>query len=226
MREIFNELNIHISEEQAEKFEIYYRLLTEYNAKFNITAIQDKREVYIKHFADSLLGSDLLISGKLLDVGSGGGFPAVPLKILRDDISLTMLEATGKKCVFLNALCSELGLKNVKVINGRAEELGKDLSMRESFDCCTSRAVARFNVLLEYCVPFVKVGGVFLAYKANAEQETEEGKNALNVLGARIKDISEFSLFGAKREIIRVEKINSTDKKYPRVGGKIKKNPL
>ena len=192
MRKLFEEYNLILTEEQLSKFEKYYDLLVFYNKQFNITTITEKREVYVKHFIDSILGVDKLCGKTLIDVGSGGGFPAIPNKIMRDDLSVTLLEATGKKCNFLQAVIDELGLKNIRVINDRAETLAKNPEYRESFDICTARAVARLNTLCEYCMPFVKKGGIFVSYKANAQEEIIESENAVKVLGGKIKEVSAF----------------------------------
>ncbi len=226
MEKIFEEFNIRLSEKQAEKFENYYKMIVEANEKFNITAITEKRDVYLKHFVDSLLFVNELKSGKLLDVGSGGGLPAVPLAIFNENLEITMLEATEKKCEFLREAAVSLALKNVKVVNGRAEEAGRDKNFREQYDFCTARAVARLNILCEYCMPFVRVGGIFAAFKGNAEKEINEARDAIKKLGGRIAEVKERDLEGAKRELILVEKIARTDEKYPRGNGRIRKNPL
>jgi 16S rRNA (guanine527-N7)-methyltransferase len=226
MTEIFLQNGIILDQKKLELFERYYNLLIEYNQKFNLTAITEKEEVYLKHFVDSVLGAEFIKSGNLIDVGSGGGFPALPLKIVCDNINLTMLEATGKKCEFLRTVIKELGLSGVTVINGRAEDIAKDLKYREKFDYCTARAVARLNTLTEYCLPFVKKGGSFIAFKGDAEEEITESYNAVKVLGGRIKGVKNYLLGGAKRCLIEIEKINLTDKKYPRGNGKERKNPL
>ncbi len=226
MKELFNKYGVTVTEEQLNKFEKYYELLIFYNNMFNITTITEKQEVYVKHFIDSVLGVDKLCGKTLIDVGSGGGFPAIPVKIMRDDLDVTLLEATGKKCTFLQAIIDGLNLKNIKVINNRAETLAKDEKYRESFDICTARAVARLNTLCEYCMPFVKKGGTFVSYKANAEEEILEAKNAINVLGGKIKEDCEYSLDDAKRTLVVIDKIKPTDKKYPRGNGKERKNPL
>ncbi|MBQ0099759.1 MAG: 16S rRNA (guanine(527)-N(7))-methyltransferase RsmG, partial [Firmicutes bacterium] len=207
-------------------FEKYYNLLVLYNEKFNITAITEKKEVYIKHFIDSALASPFFNVQNFIDVGSGGGFPAIPIMIMNENIKGTCLEATGKKCEFLNAVIKELGLKNASVINGRAEELAIKPEYREKFDLCSARAVARLNTLSEYCMPFVKVGGKFIALKGDAKEEIIEAENAIKVLGGKLKNLKEFELEGAKRTIIEIEKIEKTDKKYPRGRGKERKNPL
>lgn len=226
MEEIFKEFNVEITGEQAEKFDKYYRMIVECNEKFNITAITDKREVYVKHYVDSLLFKDELKSGKLLDVGSGGGFPAIPLAIANEDLRVTMLEATEKKCEFLEKAAEELNLFNVRVINGRAEDLGKDLKFREEYDFCTARAVARLNILCEYCMPFVRKDGYFAAFKGRAEEEISEAERAIKTLGGKIVAVKEAELEGAKRELILIKKIFSTPEKYPRANGRIRNNPL
>ncbi len=226
MKEIFKNYGLEISQNQQYLFENYYDLLIEYNNKFNITAITEKQDVIVKHFVDSALGCGKVCGKKLIDVGSGGGFPALPLKIINDDLELTMLEATGKKCEFLKTVVKELKLKNVQVINDRAEVLAKNTSYREKFDCCTARAVARLNTLAEYCLPFVKVGGSFIAFKGEASEEVLEAINAVKILGGEIVDSFCYELEGAKRALITVKKVNSTPSKYPRGNGKERKSPL
>ncbi len=226
MKELFKNYNIEISDKQLELFDKYYQLLIYYNNMFNITTITDREEVYKKHFIDSILGVDSFCGKTLIDIGSGGGFPAIPIKIMKEDLEVVLLEATGKKCNFLNAVIKELDLKNIKVINDRAEVLAKDNNFREKFDLCSARAVARLNTLCEYCLPFVKIGGKFISYKANIEDEIKESLNAIKILGGKVKNITEYTLDDAKRNIIEIEKIKTTDKKYPRGNGKERKNPL
>lgn len=226
MKSYFEKYNIIIDDERLKKFEKYYELLVYYNSKFNLTAITEREEVIIKHFVDSAIGVDKLSTGKLIDVGSGGGFPAIPIKIMRPDIEVTMLEATGKKCEFLKTVVKELNLEKTQVINIRAEDAAKNAVYRENFDFCTARAVARLNTLLEYCLPFVKVGGKFVAYKGDCDEEVLESANAIKVLGGKIGEVDKYLLNGAMRALITVEKISSTDKKYPRGNGKERKNPL
>ena len=226
MEKMFISYGITLSNLQKERFEKYYDLLVFYNQKFNITAITERQEVIKKHFIDSALGVDKIVGNNLIDVGSGGGFPAIPLKIMKEDIYLTLLEATGKKCEFLKTVVKELSLNNVTVINGRAEDLAKDINFREKFSTCSARAVARLNTLCEYCMPFVQKGGVFLAYKGDAEEELFEAQNAIKVLGGKLKDNTVYDLDGAKRALISIEKVSLTDKKYPRGNGKERKNPL
>ncbi|MBQ3115927.1 MAG: 16S rRNA (guanine(527)-N(7))-methyltransferase RsmG [Clostridia bacterium] len=226
MKEMFNKFNIELSSEQEKKFEKYYQLLIEYNQRFNITAITEKEEVYKKHFIDSVLGVDKFKVGKLIDVGSGGGFPAIPIKIMNDNLDVTLLEATGKKCEFLKVVINELGLKNIRVVNDRAELLAKNEEYREKFDYCSARAVARLNTLLEYCMPFVKLGGKMVAFKGDAVEEVIEAENAIKILGGKIIERKEYLLEDAKRTLVVIEKIKQTDKKYPRGQGKERKNPL
>ncbi len=225
MKKIFESFNIFLSDEQIEKFEKYYRILVEYNEKFNLTAITEREEVIIKHFVDSIYKVDKL-KGSLIDVGSGGGLPAIPLKIVNENLSVTCLEATGKKCEFLRAVGCELNLDNFYVLNARAEEVARDEKYREKFDYCSARAVARLNTLSEYCMPFVKVSGKFIAFKGDYKEELFEAKNAIKTLGGVVEKEEEFEINGAKRGIIYVKKITSTDKKYPRGRGKERKCPL
>lgn len=228
MKELFKEYGICVSEEELKKFESYYLLLKEYNEKFNITAIEEEKEVYLKHFIDSILYlKNNKLEGNIIDVGSGGGFPIIPLKIMCKNLSVTILEANSKKCEFLRTVSNELNLKNVKILCGRAEDFSKKEEYREKFDYCSARAVARLNILAEYCMPFVKVGGVFLAYKGEkAEEELKEAENAIKILSGKFKNENKFILEGAKRSIIEIVKLKSTDKRYPRANGRIRKSPL
>ena len=226
MKNLFNDFKIELTDKHAELFDKYYRILIEYNQRFNITAITEKEEVYKKHFIDSVLGVDKFCGKTLIDVGSGGGFPAIPIKIMKEDIHLTLLEATGKKCEFLRAVVKELELKNVTVLNGRAEDFAKDEKYREQFDMCSARAVARLNTLVEYCMPFVKVNGEFISFKGDAIEEVKEAERAIKILGGEIKEVKEYTLEDAKRALVVVKKVKNTDKKYPRGQGKERKNPL
>ncbi len=226
MEKIFKDFGIKITEKQLNLFDKYYNLLLEYNGRFNITAITEKDEVYLKHFVDSVLFVDKINCGNLIDIGSGGGFPALPIKILREDINVTLVEATGKKCEFLQAVVDNLNLSGVKIINARAEDLAKKEEYRERFDICSARAVARLNTLCEYCMPFVRVGGRFLAFKGNAEEEVKEAQSAIKILGGKLKGVSNADLLGASRALIEIEKTEKTPPKYPRGNGKERKNPL
>lgn len=229
MKELFEKYGIPLSDEKQEKLREFSRLLREYNEKFNLTSITDEKEIEIKHFLDSCLFVDKFSTGaKIIEIGSGGGFPSVPNKILRDDLSFTLLEATEKKCEYLFEIKEKLNLKNVEIINGRAEEFGKDKKYREKYDYAIARAVARMNALCEYCMPFVKKGGSFVAFKGQAEEELKEAENAIKILGGRIKKVYEYELPSGNgtRNVIEIEKISSTPLLYPRPNGKIKKSPL
>lgn len=213
---------------RGEKFELFKDLLLLYNNKFNLTAITDEKDIYIKHFLDCAAGDMFFEEGvSVLEVGSGGGFPSVPLKLLRDDLKFTLVESTGKKCEYLKAVVDKLNLSCVQVINARAEELAKDKYYREKFDACTARAVARLNTLAEYCLPFVKVGGLFIAYKGNCSEEVEEAKKAFSVLGGELERIEKYELpNGESRTIVVVKKVKSTPAKYPRGQGRERKCPI
>ncbi len=226
MKELFSKYNIVIDDEKLEKFKRYYELLIFYNEKFNITAITEKEEVYLKHFIDSLFFADFSTDKKLIDIGSGGGFPALPIAIMNKNLKVSLLEATEKKCNFLKEVAKELNLDNVEVICGRAEEYSVKEDFRESFDYATARAVARMNILCEYCMPFVKVGGKFIAFKGSDEEEINEAKSAIKALGGELESILNFNLEDAKRNIAVVKKVKSTDKKYPRKNAIIRKKPL
>ena len=229
MKDLFLKNGVEITEAQLEKFEKYREILLFYNDKFNITTITQKEDIYVKHFLDSVLCKDLFVdNSKVIEIGSGGGFPSIPLKIVRDDLNFTLVESTGKKCLFLKEVVKELNLKNVEVLNGRAEDFGKDKKYREKFDHVTARAVARLNTLCEYCMPFVKVNGSFVALKGNAEEEIKEAQNAVNVLGGKYLLIKEYNLplEEAKRTLIKIEKIKNTPSIYPRGNGKERKQPL
>ena len=214
--------------ERAAQFERFYALLLEYNEKFNLTAILEREEVIHKHFLDSLAGEVFLpLNSNCVEVGSGAGFPSIPLKLVREDLKLTLVESTGKKCDFLNIAVEKLGLKNVTVICGRAEELGQR-ELREKFDVCFARAVARLNTLSEYCLPLVKKGGRFLAYKGECGEELNECKNALALLGGGAAESVSYSLpdgYGA-RTLVCVEKVAPTPQKYPRGRGLERRKPL
>lgn len=214
--------------ETGEKFSAFYALLSEYNQKVNLTRITGREECDIKHFFDSLAGEKYFPQGaECLEVGSGGGFPSVPLMIWRHDLSFVLVESVGKKCAFLERAVSELGL-NARVVNGRAEELARLPGYREKFDVCCARAVARLNTLAEYCVPFVKPGGVFIAYKGNAAEEIGESANAFRILGARLERAEQFELpeGAGERTVVVAEKTAPTPAAYPRGRGRERSKPL
>lgn len=226
MKNLFLKCGILLTEEKEEKLNKFYTMLSEYNKMFNLTAIIEREEVIVKHFIDSAIGVKYVQGKKVLDVGAGGGFPSIPLKIMDESLNFTLLEATGKKCEFLKIAVKELNLSNVEVINARAEDLAKKEGYREAFDTVVSRAVARLNSLSEYCIPFVKKGGVFLAYKGNNTEEITEANSAIKTLGGNLKSVENYSIFDNERNMVIIEKISLTDKKYPRGNGKERKNPL
>ncbi len=215
--------------EKKEYFDCFYSLLLEYNEKYNLTAITEEKDVYYKHFLDSAAGSELFINNaNVAEIGSGAGFPSLVLKILRPDLKFDLFESVGKKCEFLNVVVDKLAFKDVNVYNLRAEVCAKDAKFREKYDHATARAVARMNVLCEYCLPFVKVGGSFIAYKSGDTTEIEEAKNACKILGGKTEKLFSYSLpenYG-ERTLAVVKKIEKTPPKYPRGQGKERKNPL
>lgn len=215
--------------EHRERLDAFRRMLLEYNQKYNLTAILEEKDVYYKHFLDSAAGMDLFKQdARVAEIGSGAGFPSMVLKILRPDLTFDLFESVGKKCEFLRAVAEKFSFKNVRVFNVRAEDAAKDPAFREKYDCVTARAVARMNTLSEYCLPFVKVGGRFIAYKSGDKTEIEEAKKAYKILGGRLGQTFEYALpenYG-ERVLAVVEKVKSTPLKYPRGQGKERKNPL
>ncbi len=206
----------------------YAEILVEYNQKVNLTAITDPEGIEDKHFADSLLLANLPeTAGKLVDVGTGAGFPGVVAKIFKPELQLTLMEPTGKRVEFLKYVCAQLGLSGVEFAKERAEEAARKV-WREQFDVATARGVAALPMLSEYCLPLVKVGGVFLAMKGpGAAEELAESGAALKKLGGKGSGVAEFHLPGGDvRNIIRIKKISQTPPVYPRNGGKIAKSPL
>jgi len=218
-----------ISGEKKELFEEYRALLLEYNGRYNLTAITEEREIFYKHFLDSAAGAFLFKeNAKIAEIGSGAGFPSIPLKLLREDLTFSLFESVGKKCEFLRVIVDKLNLKGMNIYNLRAEDGAKDSKFRERFDHATARAVARMNTLSEYCLPFVKIGGTFIAYKGEGKAEIEEGKSAYKALGGKLREVYEYSLpegYG-ERTLAVVEKTFATPNKYPRGQGKERKNPL
>lgn len=215
--------------EFKDKFDAYRALILEYNERYNLTTILEEKDMFYKHFLDSVVGEKYFPKGsRVIEIGSGAGFPSMPLKLLRDDLSFTLVESVGKKCEFLHAVVDKLGLKGVNIYSKRAEDLAREEIHREKYDVATARAVARMNTLSEYCLPFVRVGGVFVAYKSGDTTEIDEAKSAYKVLGAKLKSVEKYELpegYG-ERVLAVVEKVASTPKKYPRGQGKERKSPL
>lgn len=215
--------------ERKEQFDAFRALLLEYNGKYNLTTILEEEDMLYKHFLDSAAGEFLFKqNAKVAEIGSGAGFPSIPLKILRPDLQFTLLESVGKKCEFLHAVVDKLGFSGMHIYNIRAEDAARDSAFRERYDHATARAVARQNTLTEYCFPFVKVGGTFIAYKSGDTQEIFEAKNAYKILGGALAQTYAYTLpkeYG-DRTLAVVEKHKSTPAKYPRGQGKERKQPL
>ena len=225
---------IELSEQQLAQFERYYELLVEWNDKMNLTAITDKEDVYLKHFYDSLtliFSQHFVHEGRfsLCDVGSGAGFPSIPLRIIFPECQITIVDSLNKRITFLSHLVSELGLTNVSLYHDRAESFGQNKQFREQFDFVTARAVARLNVLSELCLPLVKKGGYFIALKAaKSEEEVSEAQAAIRLLGGQLIDEEQFLLpiSQDERYLVTIGKKKETPKKYPRKAGTPNKQPL
>ena len=226
------DLDLSINSSDEEKFSIYKELLQEWNEKINITTITEDREIDIKHFLDSLtvLSLDVFDGDKsLIDIGTGGGFPGIPLKIMKDNLDVTLLDSLNKRIIFLDEVIDKLGLKNIRAMHGRAEELSRTKDYREKYSIAISRAVASLDTLSEYCLPFVKIGGHFIAMKGpDVEEEKRIGHNSIEILGGKIVESKIVTLpeSDIQHSLIVIEKIKSTPDKYPRGGGKPRKDPL
>ena len=224
-------VGLELSEKQIEKFRIYMNFLLEYNKHTNLTAIKEPEDIIIKHFLDSMILSKFIKMGsksKIIDVGTGAGFPGVPLKILDESVNLTLVDSLNKRITFLKELSDKLDLK-IDIFHARAEELAQKNEFREKFDVSVSRAVAPLNVLSEYCLGYVKLGGYFAAMKGpNAEKEVKNSKNSINIMGGKIKECKYFELPKEKgsRSVVIIEKIKNTAIKYPRTNSQISKSPL
>lgn len=233
MRELLKkecaELGVNLSDAQCAQFERYYELLTDWNKKINLTRITEPDEVVTKHFADSLTllkYCDIPQGAKVIDVGTGAGFPGIPLKIARPDIRLTLLDSLNKRLNFLREVCGDIGIQS-ELVHLRAEEGSRKPEYRDSFDVAVSRAVAGLNVLTEYCLPYVKTGGKFISMKGpDLTQELNEAKNAVKTLGGEVESVKEFELCGSGRTIVTIIKERQTPKPYPRHSSKIKSKPL
>ena len=234
---ICNKINIEISDDQINCFEKYYELLIEKNKVMNLTAITDKEDVIVKHFIDSIAlipyltdkGINTNNDLKIIDIGTGAGFPGLPLKIMMPDVKFTLLDSLNKRVSFLNEVIDELKLKDIEALHGRAEDYASDNKYREKYDICVSRAVANLSTLSEYCIPFVKEDGFFISYKAGeSEEEINNSKNAIKILGGKINKVEEFVLPGTdvSRVFVFIRKLELTDKKYPRKAGVPAKKPL
>lgn len=223
-------LNILLSDAQVQQFLEYYEFLVETNKVMNLTAITEFDEVIEKHFLDSLSICqvyDLNRDVKILDMGTGAGFPGIPLKIAFPEVNLVLADSLNKRIKFLEEVTGKLGLKKVNAIHARAEELGRDREYREQFDLCVSRAVANLSSLSEYCIPFVKEGGKFISYKSGEiEEEVKKAKKAVSILGGKIEDVYKFDLYESKRSFVIIKKEKKTPKNFPRKAGMPTKSPL
>lgn len=225
-------LDFSLKEEEIEQFILYKEILEEWNEKINITAIKDSDEIDIKHFLDSISPLDTGLFDekiKIIDIGTGGGFPGIPIKILKEEVELVLLDSLNKRINFLNEIVDKLKLEDVKTIHGRAEDYGKDKAYRGNFDIAISRAVASLDILSEYSLPFVKKGGHFISMKGeNIEEELKKSENAIKTLGGRFKEKILIELPGTDivHSLIVIEKIKETPSKYPRQAGTPKKKPL
>lgn len=225
-------LGIDLNETEVNEFTLYKELLKEWNEKINITSITDDVEIDIKHFIDSItpLRTNIFKDNiKLIDIGTGGGFPGIPLKIIKKDIEVLLLDSTNKRISFLEEVINRLGLKDITALHGRAEELGRNKDYRGKYDIAISRAVASLDTLCEYCLPFVKVGGYFISMKgSDVDAELKEAENSIKVLGGKLKDVNIMNLPNSdiNHSLIIIEKIKETPTKYPRGGGKPRKKPL
>lgn len=231
LNSVFNKWNINLDDIQVEQFCKYYELLIQWNEKMNLTSIIDKDEVIHKHFLDSsaLIKYCDLSNLRLLDVGTGAGFPGIVLKILVPNCKITLLDSLAKRIGFLNEVISELNLSDIITIHGRAEDYAQDKLYREKFDIVTSRAVANMSTLSEYCLPFVKESGYFIPYKSGViDEEVSVSKKALKILGGSVDKVEKFILPDTEfdRSLVFIKKIKNTPKNYPRKAGTPSKSPL
>lgn len=229
MNELLSEINIEINENKIDMFYLYMQELLEWNKKINLTAIEDENEIILKHFIDSLTVQKYIKNAQnIIDIGTGAGFPGIPLAIVNEKSNIVLLDSLNKRINFLNNVIQKLELSNVKAIHGRAEDLAKIVQHREKYDIVISRAVAPFKVLLEYMLPFNKVNSYTIAMKGSNIEEVDISNNALKKLGGKIEKIEKINLPNTdiKRNIIIVRKIEETPKKFPRKAGIPKKEPL
>ena len=229
MDKIFEEYGIFISPESSAQLKRYMSLLLSWNKKINLTTITNKDEIIIKHFLDSLmlLKFEELKDKRLIDIGTGAGFPALVLKIVQSSLKVTLMDSLRKRLVFLDEIISDLGLENAETYHSRAEDSANDPNLRENFDIAASRAVARLNTLCEYALPYVKTGGVFVAYKgAEYCEEIKEAAAAIEILGAKLERVEEFKLGEHSRCLIFIRKLSQTPPNYPRKSNAIAKKPI
>ena len=234
LTDTFRKINIELSDKQISQFIKYYEMLVEKNKVMNLTAITEMDQVVTKHFVDSMslvkavseLGSKEI---RIMDLGTGAGFPGIPLKIAFPNLKLTLLDSLNKRVKFLNEVIGILGLEKIEAVHGRAEDFGRNLEYRGQFDLCVSRAVANLATLSEYCMPFVKVGGAFIPYKSGkVEEELNQARGAVKLLGGKIENVVSFELpkTEGERTLVVIRKVEATAKKYPRKAGMPGKEPL
>jgi len=232
LKELSEKVGISLSDTQLDQFFKYYEILVEWNQVMNLTAITEYKEVVLKHFVDSIAlikACDLNREISVIDVGTGAGFPGIPLKIAFPNLKVTLLDSLNKRVQFLNHVIVQLDLSDIKAIHGRAEDYAKQKEYREQFDLCVSRAVANLSSLSEYCIPYVKTGGSFISYKAgNCEEELLQAQKAIKVLGGRINHVVDLILPDSdiSRTFVLIEKVAPTLKKYPRKAGLPTKEPI
>ncbi|VYU66333.1 16S rRNA (guanine(527)-N(7))-methyltransferase RsmG [Clostridium tertium] len=232
MKEACEEVGLELKEEQYNKFIDYMKLLQEWNEKINLTAITEDEDIIKKHFIDciKIFKSDAVRDAKkIIDVGTGAGFPGLPIAIMNPDVKVVLLDSLNKRINFLNTVASKLGLKNVETIHSRAEDGARNVELREKFDVATSRAVANMAVLSEFCMPYVKLNGYFVALKGpSIDEELREGQKAITTLGGNLERVLEVTIeeTDLKHNIVEVKKISKCPKTYPRKAGTITKKPI
>lgn len=223
-------INIQITDLQIKKFFEYMNLLIEWNEKINLTAIIEPTDIIIKHFVDcGTILSYLKENESVIDIGTGAGFPGIPIKILNDTLNLTLVDSLNKRVKFLNEVCNKLKLTNVEVVHARAEDLARNEKYREKFDKSVSRAVANLSTLSEYDLPFVKQNGIMIAMKGfDIDEEVRNAQKAIRILGGKLKEVNKFTLIDSdnKRSIVLIDKLKPTPKQYPRKAGKPSKEPI
>ncbi len=226
------QLGIQLTDHQRSQFLQYYDLLIEWNSFMNLTGITEFQDVVVKHFLDSLSlvkAIEIQEGQSLIDVGTGAGFPGIPLKIAYPGLKITLLDSLKKRLNFLDEVIAQLGLEDIETVHGRAEDAGKNPAYRERYDLCVSRAVANLSSLSEYCLPFVQKGGYFISYKSGSvEEEMIQAKKAVHLLGGERPEVTYFSLADTdnERSLVKIRKISNTPKKYPRKAGLPVKEPL
>ena len=229
-RNSMNSIGIELTNSQLNAIETYYDMLIDRNKVMNLTAITEFDEVMDKHFLDSVYlfrSIELKADYKLIDIGTGAGFPGIPLKIVFPELKITLLDSLNKRVGFLNDVIDELNLNDIEAIHGRAEDIARDKTYRASYDIAVSRAVANLSTLSEYCLPFVKIGGKFVSYKSgDCADEVDNAKAAIHLLGGKINKIDEFSYSNNSRSFIVIDKVMNTSNKYPRKAGLPSKKPL